>query len=114
MHYYSQSPALGDIVAIKPGIVLQIPYKKIKSYRNNDKGIDTLLQLLIHKKKYQLDHFRVMDAISLATDRLFYLADQLPELYRNLTYNELARLLHVSESSIYRAKKKLVTRRDSG
>lgn len=113
MHYYSQSPALGDIVAVRPGIVLQIPYKKIKPYRNNDQGIDTLMQLLINKKKYQLDHLRVMDGINLATDRLFYLADNLPYIYRDLAQNELARLLHVSKSSIYRAKKKLVSRRDS-
>lgn len=113
MHYYSQSPALGDIVAIRPGMILQIPYKKIKPYRTNDKGIDTLLQLLMNKKKYQLDHLRAMDGITLTIDRLFYLVDYLPGLYRELAQKELARLLHVSESSIYRAKKKLVRKRDS-
>ncbi|MEN5054536.1 Crp/Fnr family transcriptional regulator [Sphingobacterium kitahiroshimense] len=113
MHYYSHSPALGDIVAVRPGIVLQIPYKKIKPYRNNDKGIDTLLQLLMHKKKYQLDHLRAMDGITLATDRLFYLADNLPDLYRNLSRQELARLLLTSESSIYRAKNLFLRRKNS-
>lgn len=110
MHCYSQSPALGDIVAIRPGMILQIPYKKIKPYRSNDKGIDTLLQLFMNKKKSQLDHFRAMDGITKATDRLFYLADNLPDLYRNLSRQELARLLLKSESSIYRAKKLFVRR----
>ncbi|MBB2951554.1 Crp/Fnr family transcriptional regulator [Sphingobacterium sp. JUb56] len=113
MHYYSKSPALGDIVAVRPGIVLQIPYKKIKPYRNNDKGIDTLLQLLMHKKKYQLEHLRAMDGITLVTDRLFYVADNLPNLYRNLSRQELARLLLTSESSIYRAKNLFLRRKNS-
>lgn len=113
MHYYSQSPALGDIVAVRPGIVLQIPYRKIKPYRNNDKGIDTLLQLLMHKKKYQLEHLRAMDGITLVTDRLFYLADNLPDLYRNLNRQELAKLLLTSESSIYRAKNLFLRRKNS-
>lgn len=113
MHYYSQSPALGDIVAVRPGIVLQIPYKKIKPYRNNDKGIDTLLQLLMHKKKYQLEHLRAMDGITLVTDRLFYVADNLPDLYRNLSRQELAKLLLSSESSIYRAKNQYLRRKNS-
>ncbi|MFD2902512.1 Crp/Fnr family transcriptional regulator [Sphingobacterium anhuiense] len=113
MHYYSQSPALGDIVAVRPGIVLQIPYRKIKPYRNNDKGIDTLLQLLMYKKKYQLEHLRAMDGITLVTDRLFYLADNLPDLYRNLNRQELARLLLTSESSIYRAKNLFLRRKNS-
>ncbi|MCS3556203.1 MULTISPECIES: Crp/Fnr family transcriptional regulator [unclassified Sphingobacterium] len=112
MHYYSKSPALGDIVAVRPGIVLQIPYKKIKPYRNNDKGIDTLLQLLMHKKKYQLEHLRAMDGITLTTDRLFYLADNLPDLYRNLSRQELARLILASESSIYRANRILARRKN--
>jgi len=113
MHYYSQSPALGDIVAVRPGIVLQIPYRKIKPYRNNDTGIDTLMELLVNKKKYQLDHLRAMDGITLATDRLFYLADNLPDIYYELAQNELARLLHVSESSIYRAKNLFLRRKNS-
>lgn len=113
MHYYSKSPALGDIVAVRPGIVLQIPYKKIKPYRNNDKGIDTLLQLLMHKKKYQLEHLRAMDGITLVTDRLFYVADNLPDLYRNLSRQELAKLLLTSESSIYRAKNLFLRRKNS-
>ncbi|MEN5379077.1 Crp/Fnr family transcriptional regulator [Sphingobacterium kitahiroshimense] len=111
MHYYSQSPALGDIIAIRPGIVLKIPYKKIKLDVDRDKGIDTLLQLLMNKKKYQLDHLRVMDALSLATNRLFYLADNLPDIYHNLTQRELSRLILASESSVYRAKKILVRRK---
>lgn len=113
MHYYSQSPALGDIVAVRPGIILQIPYKKIKPYRNNDKGIDTLMQLLMHKKKYQLDHLRAMDGITLVTDRLFYVADNLSDLYRNLSRQELARLILTSESSIYRAKNLFLRRKNS-
>ncbi|MGA6117032.1 Crp/Fnr family transcriptional regulator [Sphingobacterium anhuiense] len=113
MHYYSKSPALGDIVAVRPGIVLQIHYKKIKPYRNNDTGIDTLLQLLMHKKKYQLEHLRAMDGITLVTDRLFYVADNLPDLYRNLSRQELAKLLLTSESSIYRAKNLFLRRKNS-
>ena len=112
MYYDSQSPALGNIVAINQGITLQIPYKKIKPFYNNDKGIDTLLNLLIGKNKDQLDHLRFMDTNSTIKDRLFYLAGHLPELYHNLTQNELARLLHVSESSIFRAKKRLLKRNE--
>lgn len=107
MHYYSQSPALGDIVAIRPGIVLQIPYKNIKPYLHQDQGIDTLLQLFMHKKKYQLDHLRYLDTLALSTNRLYYLEEHLPMLYRNLTRRELASLLLMSASTLYRASRKL-------
>lgn len=107
MHYYSQSPALGDIVAIRPGIVLKIPYKNIKPYLHQDQGIDTLLQLFMHKKKYQLDHLRYLDTLALSTNRLYYLEEHLPMLYRNLTRRELASLLLMSASTLYRASRKL-------
>ncbi|AIM36825.1 hypothetical protein KO02_09010 [Sphingobacterium sp. ML3W] len=111
MHYYSQSPALGNIVSIRPGLILKIPYKKINPFLGNDPGIDTLLQLLMNKKKYQLEHLRVMASIRCKTNRFFYVTDHLSSIYQNLNQKELAQLLQISESSIYRAKLLFVRKR---
>jgi len=111
MHFFSRSPALGDIVCLKSGLVLKIPYKAIGPYRNQEKAIDTLIDLLVNKKKYQLDHLRVMDSLLISTDRYFYFADQLPQLCHRLSQTEQARLLRMSVRSIRRAKQLYVRRK---
>ncbi|RKE57178.1 hypothetical protein [Sphingobacterium detergens] len=111
MHFFSKSPALGDIVCLKSGLVLKIPYKAIGPFRNQEKAIDTLIDLLVNKKKYQLDHLRVMDSLLISTDRYFYFADHLPQLCQALSQTEQARLLHMSVRSIRRAKQLYVRRR---
>lgn len=111
MHFFSKSPALGDIVCLKSGLVLKIPYKAIGPYRNQEKAIDTLIDLLVNKKKYQLDHLRVMDSLLISTDRYFYFADHLPQLCHALTQTQQARLLRMSVRSIRRAKRLYVRRK---
>lgn len=111
MHFFSKSPALGDIVCLKSGLVLKIPYKAIAPYRNQEKAIDTLIDLLVNKKKYQLDHLRVMDSLLISADRYFYFADHLPQLCHALTQTQQARLLHMSVRSIRRAKRLYVRRK---
>ncbi len=111
MHFFSRSPALGDIVCLKPGLVLKIPYNAIGPHRNQEKAIDTLIDLLVNKKKYQLDHLRVMDSLLISTDRYFYFADHLSELYHALSQSQQARLLKMSVRSIRRAKRLYVRRR---
>lgn len=111
MHFFSRSPALGDIVCLKSGLVLKIPYKAIAPYRNQEKAIDTLIDLIVNKKKYQLDHLRVMDSLLISTDRYFYFADHLPQLCHALTQTQQARLLHMSVRTIRRAKRLYVRRK---
>jgi len=111
MHFFSRSPALGDIVCLKSGLVLKIPYKAISPYRNQEKAIETLVDLIINKKKSQLDHLRVLSTLPNITNRYFYFADHLPSLYTTLTQSEQARLLLISERSIQRAKRLYVSRR---
>lgn len=111
MHFFSKSPALGDIVCLRSGLVLKIPYKAIHPYHNQEKAIESLINLLVNKKKYQLDHLRVMDSMRLATDRYFYFADHLPQLCHVLSQTEQARLLQISARSIRRAKQRYVRHR---
>lgn len=111
MHFFSRSPALGDIVCLKSGLVLKIPYKAIGPYRNQEKAIDTLIDLLVNKKKYQLDHLRVISTLPNITSRYFYFGDHLPSLYNTLSQSEQSRLLLISERSIQRAKRLYVRRR---
>lgn len=112
MHFFSKSSALGDIVCLRPGLVLKIPYKVIARYRNQEKAIDTLIDLLVNKKKYQLDHLRVMDSIPNIMERYFFFSDHLPLLQASLRLKEQARLLHISESSVHRARRLYARRKN--
>ncbi|WP_153846075.1 cyclic nucleotide-binding domain-containing protein [Sphingobacterium paramultivorum] len=111
IHFYSKSPALGDISCLRSGLLLKIPYKAIIPYRQNETAIDTLVNLLINKQKHQLDHLRVMGSIPNVTERYFYFADYLPHLYSALNIREQSDLLLISESSVHRAKRLYLTRR---
>lgn len=111
MHFFSKSPALGDIVCLRSGFVLKIPYKAIRPHRDQEKAIETLVNLIINKKKSQLDHLRVLSTLPNITSRYFYFADHLSPLYAMLNQSEQARLLLISERSIQRAKRLYVRRR---
>lgn len=45
IHFYSKSPALGDISCLRSGLVLKIPYKAIIPYRQNERAIDTMVNV---------------------------------------------------------------------
>lgn len=79
MHFFSKNPALGDIVCLRSGFALKIPYKAILPHRDQEKAIETLVDLIINKKKSQLDHLRVLSTLPNITSQYFYFADHLSD-----------------------------------
>lgn len=106
-HPYSQTTTLGDIRALRISLIIQIPYHAIQPYRPQDAGIETLMNIFIHKKKYQQDILHQLLFVQPLQQRCLKLAEVLPDLYWSLTLQEQADLLNVSHSTAKRARSQL-------
>lgn len=107
-HPYSNNSALEDIRSLRPSVIISIANKYIKPYRPQDAGIETLMNIFIHKKKSQKDMLHHLVLQDPPIQRCLDFAAELPEIYWNLSCTEQAAAMNVSLNTAKRARKKLM------
>lgn len=106
-HLYSSTPSQGDIIVLQPNsIILAIPYRAIKEFREQEPCLNTLINIIANKKKEQFAKMRLIPYTHGMFETYRYFADHLPELHRILTHQEVADLLGISLSTVERSSKK--------
>ncbi|TYR36339.1 Crp/Fnr family transcriptional regulator [Sphingobacterium phlebotomi] len=108
-HLYSRTPTSGDIVALRSGIVIIIPYDAIISFKEDDPAVETLIDVLTNRKKRQLEtYLRVIHSTS--PFQRYLLFDRLmPEIRRVTNQNEQADFLGISRRTVQEASYFLLT-----
>ncbi|MFD2554741.1 cyclic nucleotide-binding domain-containing protein [Sphingobacterium tabacisoli] len=102
-HLYSNTPATGDIKALRPSKIITISYEQIKRFMRDDASLDGMLYALSNKKKRQLARLRQSHTIKDPQSRYICFAETLPELHTSLSQTEQQDLLDISRRSISRA-----------
>lgn len=102
-HLYSSTPSTGDIVVLRPKTtVVQIPYRAILEFKEQEPHIDTLIDILSNKKKKQMTvSSRILHERDPFTRYLLFAKD-MPEIHRILMHGETAEILGISLSSAQR------------
>lgn len=103
-HLYTDSPSRGDIVSLRSHTrVIQIPYRSILDFKEQEPHIDTLIDILSNKKRKQLSKLREISAGVPPFERYLHFAEEMPELHEVLTQKEIAELLGISKTTIQSA-----------
>lgn len=100
-HLYSDTPSLGDIVVLRPDTdVVALPYQALLNYRKTERIVDTLVGMLLHKKKKQIACLLRISHAGSAFEHCLRFAKELPELYHILYQREVADLLNISRTTV--------------
>lgn len=106
-HLYSPSPSIGNIIVLQAQTTLvEIPYKAILHFKEQEPQLNTLLGVLTNKKKKQLSFLRIMTSIPRQDKRYDWFAHNMGEFATQLTLQEMADLLGTSLSTIKRLRNK--------
>src|SRR5690606_36994704 len=108
-HLYSHTPTRGDIVALRSGIAIAIPYEAIVDFKESEPTIETLTDVLTNRKKRQLEtYLKVIHSTS--PFQRYLLFDQLmPEIRSVTSQNEQADFLEISRRTVQEASYFLLT-----
>lgn len=109
-HLYSRTPSKGDIVVLRPHtIVIEIPYRAIRDFKDREPAIDTLIDVLGNKKRKQMATLRSATLGIKPFESYLRFVNELPELHHALTQTEAAQLLGISKTTLQSAHYFLVT-----
>lgn len=100
-HVFSATPTTGEIVTLRPSMVVRIPYKYLKQ-AENDLAIKTLTNALVSKKKSIADKLRLLFFVDQPIERYAAFCEKLPELKRVLSQEEQADLLNIGRRTVQR------------
>lgn len=107
-HLYRSTPHEGNIIALRSGIVVAIPYKTIKAYKEIEPTVETLIDILINKKKRQVEtHLQILHPTS-AFQRYILFDTLLPEIRNATSQKEQADFLGISRDTVQKAQKFLL------
>ncbi|WP_437922409.1 Crp/Fnr family transcriptional regulator [Sphingobacterium sp. LRF_L2] len=111
-HLYSKKHINGNIVALRSSRIISISYKNLKAYKDQDKAIDILIDVLGNKKKKQMMQLRGITLGQKPFRSCIRFLSRMPQLHTLLTQQEQADLLGVSKTTLqsaiyYMAKGKL-------
>ncbi|PRD51991.1 hypothetical protein C5749_16980 [Sphingobacterium gobiense] len=107
-HLYRNTPHEGDIVALRSGIVVGISYKAIKAFKAEEPAIETLVDILTHKKKRQLEaHIQILHSTS-PFERYLLFDKLMPEIRQVTSQREQADFLGISRDTVQKAQKFLL------
>lgn len=110
-HLYSSTPSKGNIVILHSGTqVIQLTYRSIFELRQIDKDADILINVFTNKKKEQISTLRRISLERAAFDKCLIFAEELPNLYRLLTQQEIADILNISRRTVQMASAYLAKR----
>lgn len=108
-HLYRNTPHEGNIVALRAGIIVAIPYKAIRAYKEDEPMVETLIDILINKKKRQLEtHVQVLRTTSPFQRYLLFDA-LMPEIQSATSQQEQAEFLGISRRTVQEARYFLLT-----
>lgn len=103
-HLYSTSPHGMDIVVLKANTLLvQITYKHILQFKEKEPGLNTLMNVLISKKKKQITKLLCIMREQDPFARYLVFVQELPYIASQLTQNEQSQLLNISRATVQRA-----------
>lgn len=103
-HLHSKTPIETDIVVLKPNtLIIEISYKHILQFKEQEPGLNTLVNVLISKKKKQISKLLYIMREPDSFARYLLFAQELPLIASELTQVEQAELLNISRSTVQRA-----------
>jgi len=108
-HLYTHNLHKGDLVALRPGIIIAIPHHVLRQFQEQEKSIDTLIDVLGNKKKRQLVLLRQATLGYSPFDRYLNFVRLLPEIKAVTTQQEQADLLGISRHTVQLAQYFLLT-----
>jgi len=108
-HLYTHNLHPGNIVALRSGIIIAIPHLILRQFQENEKSIDTLIDVLSNKKKRQLALLRRATLGHSPFERYLHFAKLLPEIKAATTQIEQADLLGISRHAVQEAQYFLLT-----
>ncbi|QIH35496.1 hypothetical protein [Sphingobacterium sp. DR205] len=108
-HLYTHNLHPGNIVALRSGIIITIPHLILRQFQENEKSIDTLIDVLSNKKKRQLALLRRATLGHSPFKRYLHFAKLLPEIKAATTQIEQADLLGISRHAVQEAQYFLLT-----
>lgn len=111
-HLYTTSPNVGHIIALRPSLVVSIPYAKVKALKENDQLFNSLMAALSNKKKRQLSKLRRIAMIKDPVSVYMEFTKLFPDLNRLLLQEEKQDLLQISRSTICRTTRFMLTGRN--
>lgn len=110
-HLFSRTPSKGDIEVLRPNsLIIEIPYKAIRDFNEQETQLNTLISVLSNKKKNLI--IKLLHAKHKSKPFEVYLdyTTHIPELQKILTNQESAQLLGISIDTVYRAKRIMLKR----
>lgn len=108
-HLYTHNLSPGNIVALRSGIIITIPHPVLRQFQEQEKSIDTLIDVLSNKKKRQLALLRRATLGYSPFERYLNFAKLLPEIKAVTTQIEQADLLGISRHTVQEAQYFLTT-----
>lgn len=108
-HLYTHNLHHGNIVALRSGIIITIPHAVLRQFQEQEKSIDTLIDVLSNKKKRQLALLRRATLGYSPFERYLNFAKLLPEIKAVTTQIEQADLLGISRHTVQEAQYFLTT-----
>lgn len=112
-HLHSFTPSVGMIVALCRSEVIRIPYAALKEFEHQEPSIALFNQVLSNKKKRQLIQLRNISYTTQPLERYFLFDKKMPKIRNATTQQEQADLLGISKSSVQKAQKILLKRKNT-
>ena len=108
-HLFSRTLHNGDMVALRSGTIVMISYAALIEARKTDALIGTLINVLIHKKKRQLEIYLEVIHSTSPFQRYLLFAKHMPDIKAILSQQEQADFLGISRRTVQEASYFLLT-----
>ncbi|WP_343564067.1 hypothetical protein [Sphingobacterium sp.] len=111
VHLHSHSIRPGEIIALRPGIIIALPHHVLRRFQEYEKSVDTLVDVFCNKEKRQLILLQQLLREYSSFDRYLSFVELMPEIRAVTSQTEQAALLDISRNTIQRASYFLATRK---
>jgi len=111
VHLHSHSIRPGNIIALRPGIIIALPHSVLRRFQEYEKSVDTLVDVFCNKEKRQLILLQQLLRECSSFERYLNFIQLMPEIRAVTSQTEQAALLDISRNTIQRATYFLATRK---
>ncbi len=108
IHLYSDAQIPGELIALRSGAIIAIPYTSLLACHPEDPAICALISRLVHQQVRFLHKMRYICWSLYPSERYKLFIKLLPDIDRCTTQVEQANLLGISRSCIQQQKRKLL------